>query len=263
MKYVLFPLTLSAAILAAPSFADTFQSEVSAGYADHTDSHDADVTSLGAKVYLNPISTDNGPYELNGFLSHSSYLQAGMGFNHNLDTYSIGGRLVTSGDLVLGAHYENFDFDHHKDADSYGIEAGGYLNDGTLLTGYYNRLDWSPFDADTWGARIKSYNPLVGDTGLLLKADINNTNVDRAADVFSASVGADYFYNKQWSTGLAVDYINTKDDAVAYLVNGTNDTTYYANTSYWFNPRANVSVGVNKTSGEDGMGWAVKAAYRF
>ncbi|WP_192954722.1 putative porin [Gallaecimonas mangrovi] len=263
MKKLLFPLTLCAAAVAAPVMADTYQSEVSAGYSDHTDASNADVWGLGAKVFLMPVDTDNGPYELNSFLSHASYLQGGMAFNDNLDQYLLGGRLVTSTDMVLDVQYKGLDFDHGEDADQYSVALGGYVNQSSLVSLYYKGLDWGRNDANTWGARVKSYMPLVADSGLLLKTDLSNSNVDHATDVFAWDISGDYFFNKQLSAGLGMDYINASNDQVAYVVQGHHDTTYYANASYWFNPRANVSVGVNKTRGDNGMGWMVKGAYRF
>ncbi|EKE67394.1 putative porin [Gallaecimonas xiamenensis] len=263
MKTMLFPLTLSAAILAVPAMADTYQAEVSAGYSDHSTVDDADTWGLGGRIYLTPVNTSNGPFELNGFLSHASYLEAGASFNDYVDSFGLGGRLVTTTDWVLGVSYQNIDPDYGQDADRYGVELGGYLDANTLLTGYYSRLDWGQFDADTLGARIEHYAPLGGGTGLWLKGDMSNTDADRGDDVFVLDASADYFFNQQWSAGGGVTFVDTDNDALAYNLNDANDTTYYANTSYWFNPRANVKVGLSKTEGESGVGWGVKGTYRF
>ncbi|WKE66005.1 putative porin [Gallaecimonas kandeliae] len=263
MKTMLFPLSLSALMLAAPSFADSYQTEVSAGYSDHSTFDNADVWGLGVRQYLTPVSTDNGPFELNGFLSHASYLEAGASFNDNVDTLGLGGRFIATGDWVLGASYQNIDPDQGKSADLYRIEAGRYLNDSTLLTGYYSRLDWGNFDADTLGARVEHYLPLAGQTGLHLQGDISNTDADQGDDVFVLAASGDYFFNRQLSAGLGVTLVDSDNEALAYGLNDVSANTYSANASYWFNPRANVKMDVSKTEGVTGMGWGIKGSYRF
>lgn len=263
MKKILFPLTLCATALAGPAVADTFQAEGSAGVTDHSAASNADHWQLGGRFYLNPVSTDRGPYELNSFLNHSTYLQLNGDFNDHIDSYNIAAHAITAGNWVVDAKYGNLNPDHGSSADIYRIGGGRYLDDSTLLSGYYQRLEWGAMHADTVGVHIKHYQPLAGQTGLLLQGELSNTNPNQGDDVFAVKANADYFFNKQWSAGGGVTLVSNNNPAAAYPVTKVADNTYYANTSYWFNPRANVKVGINKTEGQAGMGWGVSGTYRF
>ncbi|WP_341502847.1 putative porin [Gallaecimonas sp. GXIMD4217] len=261
MKKVMLPLALG--IFSLGANAATVQNEVSAGFSDHSKFDDVETWSLGFKHYLNPVNTDNGPYDLNGFLSQQSYVEADAAFSDFVDSYGIGGRFINAGGWVLGGQYHNLDPDFGKDIDRYRLEGGKYLDDNTLLLGYYQRLDQDHFDADTLGARIEHYLPLAGQTGLMLKGDISNTDMDFGDDVFVIDASGDYYLNKQWSVGGGLALVDADNEAEAFLANGRLDTSYFANTSYWFNPNANIKVGVEKTEGVSGFGWGVQGSYRF
>ncbi|WP_341502845.1 putative porin [Gallaecimonas sp. GXIMD4217] len=242
---------LSLAVLAAFSTtaADSFQQEVSLGYRDHTEISSDGIWDLGYRYYLDAQSNDKDPYELIPFLSHASWLNGGFTTSDFGEGYSIGGRFVTDSDWVFSGGYAVIDPDHGSSDDFYSLGLGKYIAEGTLVSFDFNDSDTSKH----YALGLTHLLPVAGSEGLLINAGITNSDSDFIDDdIWSYSLGGDYYFARHFSVGAGVSWND-----------GSKDFAWGLNSSYWFNSQANLSLSVTDSEDQDGFGWNLTGSYRF
>ncbi|WP_152033003.1 hypothetical protein [Gallaecimonas mangrovi] len=256
---LLIPAAL--AVMSLPSWADNYYTELNVGHDSYNGSSNEETWQYGVTQYFQAVSTDNGPYALNGFLSRTGYVSFNVDKSDALDVYKGSSRLVNSDNWVVGIGAEEDRPDDETHSRSYYLEGGRYLDDSTLLTGYYHRLNGGPVSADTFGITFSRYLS-AGTSGLWVTSDISRINGSGGYDAFVAKGEAAFFFTNSWSVGAGMTFVDTDDREMVELVKGIDKTQYEVGTSYWFAPQAKVSFTSSISDGE-GAAWHIKIGYRF
>jgi predicted porin len=227
---------LAASLLSASSFSvlgqDSFTSIIGAefGTSDHND-----VYKINASYFLSPVDSTIGPLEEAVFLNRSTALRASFSRSKSDIQYNS----LSSNSWNLGATYflDNSDFFINIDMDHVNNNTGPSSKRYALGAGYYLSDDWfvtidTKYDEDleyknmTLGT--KKLIDLGDDTFLSVNASVTNKS-------YIYNIGADYYFNKRLSVGLAHTWHEDSDD----------DTTSI-NANWFITDTVSVSLGMDK-----------------
>lgn len=215
MKRVLSSIT-SLALLGTVStaLANDFQVEVAASYAMLDDGYfDVKTFAVGGTYYLNRVSTRSGPLEEVGYLSKSSFIEAGfasVGGDGDDEIYTFGGRLVTDANFFVGGNYTSGDF-----MDLLGVEAGTYLSDNSSVHLVYARGEdesgIADLETDTIGGFYKNIMEQGDGTAIGIEASLIHTrpDFDNAKNVNTLGLDADFFLTRATHIGANFSYTPT------------------------------------------------------
>lgn len=189
---------------------DSFTSIINAGYS----SSDNNVYNINGSYFLSPVDNTVGPLEEAVFLNRANALRAGYRrseFDLQDDSFSS----ITSSSWNLGATYflNNPDFFINIDIAHFSNFTGPSSEGYTLGAGYYLSNDWAvtidarydeDFENGTLTVATKKLIDLGDDSFLSLNASATTGNINYV-------VGADYYFNKRFSFGLAHSWFDDFD----------------------------------------------------
>ncbi|MFB2638995.1 putative porin [Shewanella bicestrii] len=217
---LLFALTSTTTFAATDN---TYQHDASLEYAGSSEAFDDGTWNTNYRYYFTPVSQDNVPYALSGFLAQTSNLGANYaGFEGDLDAYGVNGQYVFASKWFVGANYQNLGADLF-DSDTYGVSVGYYFNStSSVYLGYTkNDKDYdlgfgvkASADLDTFNLGLRSFLPLQTTTGIDLTAQLFFSQSDYSlkntpygidmSDSYNATVlmlSADWYLTRAWSVG--------------------------------------------------------------
>lgn len=274
MKIKLLPAVIAAAgFLTAPfSIAATYQSELSAAYADIDISDDAEegyFVGLEGKYYFAPVDTGNHPLAEAAFIEKASNVYVGLGnfefkeAGERLDLYqrSIGVDFyIPSTMFYLGAGVNEskskytssgeFGGDSSKWDSAWFVKAGIAPVTGLLIwTEFNENVDLS----EQWDINGKYVMPLSGDQALNIEASYEKSDIDLASDTITGA--ADYYLDRNLSVGAG--FINMSFD------NSDEDSTtdYFIRARNFFTD--NISAELSYTDGDYESSLMVGGTVRF
>lgn len=251
MKTKLLPAIIAAAgFLSAPfALAATFQSELSAGYAD-IDINDSDAdgsaVALEGKYYFSPVNTANHPLAEAAFIEKSSNVYVNLGTGEfkgsgsKLDIYTreIGVDFyIPNSIFYLGLGAEEVKAKTSPGASS-GWESSWSVKAGVApITGL---LVWSEFVedvdvSDQWNINGKYVLPLAGEQALNLEASYEKSKLGFADNTIS--MAADYYIDRNLSIGAG--FTNTSYDSA---INSSADTDYFVRARNFFTDKASLEL---------------------
>ncbi|WP_417358498.1 putative porin [Gallaecimonas pentaromativorans] len=248
-------------LISLPALADNYSTELNIGRSEYNGQSDDNSWQLALTRYLSPVSTDNGPYGVNAFLSHSGYFKLSGSQSDQLDRYNISARTINSDDWLMGAGASDNNPQGNSRSHSYYLEAGRYLDDATLATFYYHRLEGGPVNADTFGATLSRYLG-SSESGLWTQADISRINGSQGLDAFVVAGHSQLFLAKNWSVGAGLTYVHSDNQQLVRLIKGVQKTRYEVSSRYWFAPQASVGLTMSMEEG-DGAAWQLDLGYRL
>ena len=248
MKIKLLPAVIAAAgFLTAPfALSATYQSEISAAYADIDVSDDPEegyFVGLEGTYYFSPVDTKNHPLAEAAFIEKASNLYVGLGnfefkeAGDRLDIYqrSIGVDFYIPNTMFyLGAGVNEIKSKYTWPAE--GNFAGGsdsskwdstwFVKAGIApVTGL---LVWTEFTedidvSDQWNINGKYVIPLSGEQALNLEASYEKSDISYAEDTITGA--ADYYLDRNLSIGAGfvnVSYNGDEDSTTDYFVRARN-----------------------------------------
>ncbi len=198
----------ASAVFASPVFANDYQAEIGVAYGQVDSeitvgpfgsfSDDATTTSLFGEVYFDTVDTSKGPLAEAPFLSKSSGLSLVYTTVEDVDddSWTLGGRFVTSSDWIIEATYESM-----SDSNTWGIGAGKYLTDSLDLVVSYNSNDDA--DLDVFAADLHSVVSLSGDASIAYSLGVGYLS---ASDENGYGLHGDltYYFNNSFGIGASV-----------------------------------------------------------
>lgn len=227
---------LAASLLTVSSFSalgqDSFTSIISAGYgtSDYNDSY-----NISGSYFLTPVDSTKGPLGESVFLNRSNALRAGLSrsesdfqdksFSSNF--WNLGGtyHLNNSG-LFINIDVANVNYSIGPSSKSYALGGGYYLSDDWFIT--IDTMYDNDFKYQNMRVGTKKLFELDDDSFISLNASVTNKN-------YTYTVGADYYFNKHLSVGLAHTWYDDLD---------ADTTSISAN---WFiTDTVSVSLGIDK-----------------
>ncbi|ARD24085.1 putative porin [Shewanella japonica] len=244
-------LALLSGLFALPAIAAQdapFQHEAGLEYSANTEEFGDGIWDLNYRYYIKPVSQDNGPYALNGFLAQTTNIGAGYSMfdDADTDTVRIDGTYVFDSKWFVGAEYNRFEIGDFS-GNLYQFEAGYYFNDSSKVAAFY--VDGSDDFESFYGAEIRSFLAFETTTGIDLGAMWTHTDND---DIFN--LNADWYVTKAWSVGLG------------YVDDGS-DNDFAAKTAYWLRMSdafsATFEVSKVLDSDVDGFGASIGIVGRF
>ncbi|MEN0039163.1 MAG: putative porin [Cellvibrio sp.] len=248
MKIKLLPTIIAAAgFLTAPfALSATYQSEISAAYADidvSNDSEEGYFVGLEGTYYFSPVDTKNHPLAEAAFIEKASNLYIGLGnfefkeAGDRLDIYqrSIGVDFYIPNTMFyLGAGVNEIKSKYTWPAE--GNFAGGtdsskwdstwFVKAGVApVTGL---LVWTEFTedidvSDQWNINGKYVIPLSGEQALNIEASYEKSDISYAEDTITGTV--DYYLDRNLSLGAGfvnVSYNSDEDSTTDYFVRARN-----------------------------------------
>lgn len=248
MKIKLLPSIIAVAgFLTAPfALAATYQSEISAAYADidvSNDSEEGYFVGLEGTYYFSPVDTKNHPLAEAAFIEKASNLYIGLGnfefkeAGDRLDIYqrSIGVDFYIPNTMFyLGAGVNEIKSKYTWPAE--GNFAGGtdsskwdstwFVKAGVApVTGL---LVWTEFTedidvSDQWNINGKYVIPLSGEQALNIEASYEKSDISYAEDTITGTV--DYYLDRNLSLGAGfvnVSYNSDEDSTTDYFVRARN-----------------------------------------
>jgi predicted porin len=235
-KYLMNKFILAASLLTASSFSalgqDSFTSIIGAGYAtsDNNDSY-----NINGSYFLSPVDITKGPLGEAVFLNRSNALRAGL----NRSESDLQDKSLSSNFWNLGGTYHlnnsglfiNVDVAHVNNSigpnsKSYALGGGYYLSDDWFVT--IDTMHDKDFKYQNMTVGTKKLIDLGEDSFISLNASVTNKN-------YTYNVGADYYFNKRLSVGLAHTWYDDFDV----------DTTSI-NANWFITDTISVSLGINK-----------------
>jgi hypothetical protein len=283
MKLKLLPAIIAAAgLLTAPfALAATYQSEISATYADidiSDDSEEGYLVGLEGKYYFAPVDTANHPLAEAAFIQKASnvYLKLGnyefKDEGDRLDIYqrSLGVDFyIPNSMFYVGAGVNEYkskytwpsDEDSNAGSDSSKWNSEWFVKAGIApVTGL---LVWSEFTedvdvSDEWNINGKYVIPLSGEQALNVEASYENSYdlIDTLA------VAVDYYLDRNLSLGAG--FINYSYDTVGDDTGGYGDDS---NTDYLIRARQfftdNASLELSYTDGDFESSLVLGGTLRF
>jgi hypothetical protein len=253
MKIKLLPTIVAAAgFLSAPfALAATYQSELSAGYADIDENNsnaDGYFVGLEGKYYFSPVNTANHPLAEAAFIEKSSnvYVQLGTAefkaAGQQLDRYdrSIGVDFyIPNSMFYLGAGITETKFQtKFGPGGSSDWDSNWFVKAGIApITGL---LVWSEFAEDIdiseqWNINGKYVLPLSGEQALNLEASYEKSKLGFSDDTISMAV--DYYIDRNLSVGTG--FVNTSYDS---SVSNKSDTDYFVRARNFFTDKASLEL---------------------
>jgi hypothetical protein len=233
MKKLILPISLLTVASFGALAQDTFTSSVSGAYSN-TDN--VDQYNVLGSYYFSPVSTHKGPLAEAVFLNRSNSINAGFshaaidfgGNSFSSNAWNIGGtvHVEDSGLFLNGVIAQT----NGNDSGYYGLGAGYYLDKDwtvSINTDFDEDLEYLGLSVGT-----KKLYQLGGETYLNLNASINNP--DEGSTGYA--VGADYYFNKNLSAGVARSWLGSFTDGTTAL-----------NANWFFTDNASVSISIART----------------
>lgn len=254
-------LTLAATILCALTAAGTanaYQAEVTGGFAvtdiDIAGADDVESYGLQGKIFLNDVSTANGPLAEAAFLDRASNLSINYDRSEagdiKTDTIYAGVEYFAQSGLYVNAKIGQASFDvgtENTDATVYSAELGFIPTDGLLVAFGLVGAD-SDFDNTIDPTlRVKYVAPLgAGDIGVEAYLGLG--------DLETQSLAVDYYFDKTISAGFDVENDNASDSK-----------SFGINAKKFFGEQFNIGarVGFGEVSGIDTVTYGAAAQYRW
>lgn len=279
MKLKLLPAIIAAAgFLTAPfALAATYQSEISANYADvdvSDSSEEGYIVNLEGKYYFAPVDTANHPLAEAAFIEKASnaYLNLiNYEFKENGDRLDIYQRslgidfYIPNTMFYLGAGIEEYKSKYTWPSDDYSDsgssstqwDSAWFVKAGIApVTGL---LVWSEFTedvdvSDEWNINGKYVIPLAGEHALNIEASYENSY-----DVIDTiTVAADYYVDRNLSLGAG--FINRSYDDGEFSDNGSS-TDYLIRARQFFTD--NASLELSYVDGEEESSLLIGGSFRF
>jgi hypothetical protein len=279
MKLKLLPAIIAAAgFLTAPfALAATYQSEISANYADvdvSDSSEEGYIVNLEGKYYFAPVDTANHPLAEAAFIKKASNAYLNLGnyeFKENgdrLDIYqrSLGVDFYIPNTLFyLGAGIEEHkskytwpaDGDSSAGSSSNQWDSAWFVKAGIApVTGL---LVWSEFTedvdvSDEWNIKGKYVVPLTGEHALNIEASYE----DSYDSINSFALAVDYYVDHNLSLGAG--FINTSYDDNEFI-DSESSTDYLIRARQFFTD--NASLELSYVDGEEESSLLIGGSFRF
>ncbi len=266
MKLKLLPAIIAAAGFVATPFAlaATYQSEISAAYADidtNDDPEEGYFVGLEGKYYFAPVDTKNHP------LAEAAFIEKASNVYLNLSNYELkdtGDRLdiyqrslgvdfyIPNTMFYLGAGVNEYKSKYtwpvngNSDAgsDSSKWDSTWFVKAGIApVTGL---LVWTEFTedinvSDEWNINGKYVIPLSGEQALNIEASYEKSDISYADDIITGAV--DYYLDRHLSLGAG--FINTSFDSSS---DNESTTDYFIRARNFFTD--NVSMELSYTDGD-------------
>ena len=236
-------------------YAQDYQFEINAGYTNGDASDvDYDGYGLNAQVHLDKVDTSKGPLNESAFLDKSSFvnlawLTSKFDFSgaESSDTVSIGGRFVTSSNIIIEADYSDL-----KDDSEYSVGAGAYISEKMDVVATYETADKA--EESSFSVDLHALNPLKGES--VVAFDLGLAYLDVADDsAYQFSAGTDYYFNNALSVGAGATFVSSDDyDSSAIDVR----------VNYFVTPIASLDLTFTTLGqDDDGQSVQVNGAIRF
>jgi hypothetical protein len=279
MKIKLLPTVIAAAgFLTAPfALAATYQSEISAAYADidtNDDPKEGYFIGLEGKYYFAPVDTKNHPLAEAAFMEKAGNVYVNLGnyeIKEAVDRLDIYQRTlgvdfyIPNTMFYLGAGINEYKSKYswpaegsfESGSDSSKWDSTWFVKAGIApVTGL---LVWTEFTedvdvSDAWNINGKYVIPLSGEQALNVEASYEKSDISYTDDIITGSV--DYYLDRHLSLGAG--FINSSFDS-------TNDnessTDYFIRARNFFTD--NVSVELSYTDGDYESSLVLGGTVRF
>ena len=178
------------------------------GTVEFTDKENAesDNYNVGGVFHFSPVDTTKGPLAEAAFLDQSSFVT----FNYDqtepdgncdeIDTYNIGGRLVTASDVIVELDYANTEF-NDEDSDRIRAGIGTYINDRTDIVVSYQTSTDDNDDQDIINIALHGVSELAGTA--FLAYDLGLDYIDAENDEgYGVNAGGTYYFNNLFGLGV-------------------------------------------------------------
>lgn len=283
MKIKLLPAIIAAAgFLTVPfALAATYQSEISASYADIDSDAGADdiyAAAVEGKYYISPVDTSGHPLAEAAFLEKASniYVTAAVqqwkddGFHADVYERSVGIDFYVPNSLFyLGAGVREDKYQTKYSADTtngasaitfgrswdseWFVKAGITPIDGLLI--------WSEFVEDSdisekWNINGKYVVALTGEQALNIEASYENSDEYFPAEAWSGAV--DYYIDRHLSVGGGFTHSTFENEG---LNRGEDATDYFIRARNYFTDNIGVELGYVDGEHEDSL--TLGASIRF
>ncbi|MDO6613036.1 putative porin [Shewanella sp. 1_MG-2023] len=244
-------LALLTSLFALPAMAAQdapFQHEAGLKYSANSEEFGDGAWNVNYRYYTAPVSQDESPYALNGFLAQTTNIGADYSMFDAADFDSIGidGTYVFDNKWFVGGAYQKLDFDV-VDFSVYKVDVGYYFNDSSKVAVFYT--DGSDNIESSFGAEIRSFLALESTSGVDLGAMWLHTDDNDTFDL-----NADWYVTKAWSVGAGYS-----DDG--------SDNNFALKTAYWLRMSDSFSATFELSkvldSDADGFGAGIGIVGRF
>lgn len=227
---------LAASLLAVSSFSalgqDSFTSIVGAGYGT---SDNNDFYNTSGSYFLSQVDSTKGPFGEAVFLNRANVLRAGLSRSDS----DVQGNSFASNFWNLGGtyHLNTTGFFINIDAAHANRSIGGNSESYTLGAGYYLSDDWfvtidtmhdKDFKYENMTVGTKKLIDLGDDSFISLNARVTNKN-------YTYNIGADYYFTKRFSIGLAHTWYDDVDADTSSI-----------NANWFITDAISVSLGIVK-----------------
>ncbi|MBL4798196.1 MAG: putative porin [Oleispira sp.] len=254
MKKILLGATI-ALLSSSVVYAQDYQFEIGAQYinGDNGDD-DFDGYGLNAQLHLDVVDTSKGPLNEAAFLDKSSYVDLAWSTTKldvsgadSSDTTTIGGRFVTSSNIIIEADYTDL-----EDDSTYSIGAGTYISEKMEVVATYQTADKA--DVSSFAVDLHGLNPLQGETAVAFDAGLAYVDLD-GDSAYRFSAAADYYFNNALSIGAGAAFVSA-DDFDTSAINVRAD--------YFVTPIARLGLAFTSLGQDaDGQNIQLNAAVRF
>jgi predicted porin len=227
---------LAAGLLSAASFSalgqDSFTSIIGAEYGT---SDNYDVYNIDGSYFLSPVDTATGPLGEAVFLNRSTALRARFSHaksdiqNNSLssNTWNLGATYhLNSSDFFFNIDMAHVNNNRGPSAKKYALGAGYYLSDDWFVT-IDTKFD-EDFEYQNMTVGTKKLIDLGDDTFVSVNASVTNKN-------YVYNIGADYYFNKRLSVGLAHTWYKDSDDDISAI-----------NANWFVTDTVSLSLGIDK-----------------
>jgi len=217
-----------------------FQHEASVIYGANTNEFGDGSWNLGYRYYTSPVSQEQHPYALSGFLAQTSNI--GVGYttvdDADVDAYHLDGQYVFSNKWFLQAGYDRLDIDSNlanSDSRIYSLGGGYYFNDHSVAFANYNHREidsnWlSPdYSSDFYTVGVRSFIAFQSTTGVDVKMNVSHFRADGYSNS-ALILAADWYLTRSWSIGGH------------YSIDEDGDDAYGLQTAYWLRLSDNISM---------------------
>lgn len=266
MKLKLLPaITAAVGIVTAPfAFAATYQSEMSANYADidvSDDSEEGYFIGLEGTYYFAPVDTANHPLAEAAFIEKASNAYLNLG---NYEFKDTGDRLdiyqrtlgvdfyIPNSLFYVGAGVNEYKSKYTWPSDEYsnaGSDSSKWDSEWFVKAGIApvtGLLVWSEFTedvdvSDEWNINGKYVIPLSGEQALNIEASYEKSDVSYVDDIIAGAV--DYYLDRHLSLGAG--FINSSFDSAS---DNESTTDYFVRARNFFTD--NISAELSYIDGD-------------
>lgn len=209
------PLQIIALIAASPlaMAQSTYQVDAGFRYVDldvdgRGFSENGDAWQIYGQYYIDPVSTEQGPYAENGFLSKKTSVYAGytnIDYLGDDDVLEAGARLVFN-EQYIGA----LSLFQGDDIDGFSLEGGMYLTPSSTVTLYYEDADLDNLDTDRIEVRYRAVFEQTNALDFAIDASFGQIDIGND-DGFGISAGGTIYPSKQLGVGASFEYADLDD----------------------------------------------------